>query len=59
MYSETLGAYEYHPGSGYHPTNEEDFWGLNNIDRQPRPILSALIYAYTGRGQAPPDIPLP
>lgn len=59
LYSQTLGAYEYPPGSGYHPTNEEDFWGLNTVERKPRPILSALIYAYTGRGQRPPQLPLP
>ncbi|HVV76993.1 MAG TPA: glycoside hydrolase family 2 TIM barrel-domain containing protein [Mycobacteriales bacterium] len=59
LYAQTLGAVEYPPGSGYHPTNEEDFWGLNTVDRKPRPILSALIYAYTGRGKRPPPLPLP
>jgi hypothetical protein len=59
LYSQTLGAVEYPPGSGYHPANEEDFWGLNTVERKPRPILSALVYAYTGRGPRPPALPLP
>ncbi|HVW81365.1 MAG TPA: glycoside hydrolase family 2 TIM barrel-domain containing protein [Mycobacteriales bacterium] len=59
FYSQTLGAIEYPPGSGYHPTNEEDFWGLNTVERKPRPILAALIYAYTGKGTRPPNLPLP
>lgn len=60
-FSQTIGSIEYPPGSGYHPFNEEDFWGLNDLWRNPRPTLDALTYAYTGRGTAPllPGVPLP
>jgi len=39
LYEQTLGAVEYPEGSGYRPANEEDFWGLNDIYRNPRATL--------------------
>lgn len=59
FYDQTLGSVVYPPGSGYHPANEEDFWGLNDVYRNPRPALAGLAYAYTGKGPAPLPIPGP
>jgi hypothetical protein len=58
-YDQTLGAIEYPAGSGYHPANEENFWGLHDIYRRPRPTLAGLRYSYTGQGPAPLPIPAP
>ena len=50
---EITGAIEYPPGSGYHPLNEEEYWGFNDVHRRARPSLAALRYAYSGEGEAP------
>lgn len=52
-FQQTIGSVEYPPGTGYHPFNEEDFWGLNDVWRHPRPELDALTYAYTDQGTPP------